>query len=438
MQSTDDVAYRELLSPLLALEALDVSVFVACSGGRDSLSLAFACHILYRQGKLTRLPILLHVHHGMQSANDAWADGVQAWADELGFCCRVLKVVLPKKTETHARDARYRALVACMNDGDVLLTAHHGDDQAETVLMRLINGAGVQGLSGMRAWQELSIDDKNVWLHRPWLSVQRKDISRFAHDHKLPYVDDPTNDTGENTRSFIRTQILPALMTINPKAPQNIARTAHVLSFASRIVESHTQDKLAWCCDLAQTDLPHQSVLLVDRLRACDDGVLSAVVHAWLCGDEKLPPTKQTIDTVMALILRDDGDHATRIVWQGVSRAYVVCRYQNYLYRYTKSAFDFLASPSGFVPVVGGGYELVLLGRQDKIPMTIYAKTYHLHGKKLYQTLKIPSHLRECVYVVRHQAQTVALVAPYLAWTLSKEQGDLPKLPKITWQILRS
>ncbi|MGP4846704.1 tRNA lysidine(34) synthetase TilS, partial [Marinobacter sp. 1Y8] len=128
-------------------------LWLACSGGRDSLALAALCVQLYRQGKLPCLPQLLHVDHGLQSDSQYWAKHVANWAAAQKIPCRILQAQVNGHDEQAARQARYNVMRAHINQDDVLLLAHHADDQAETVLMRLIQGAGVNGLSGMQPWR---------------------------------------------------------------------------------------------------------------------------------------------------------------------------------------------------------------------------------------------------------------------------------------------
>ena len=164
-------------------------IWLACSGGRDSLSLAAICQQLYRAGQLPFLPQLLHVNHGMQVASDAWAVQVERWAKQQQIPCQVLSVKVDGDSEQAARDARYAAMMTVMNQGDVLMLAHHSDDQAETVLMRLFNGAGVTGLAGMQAWTKKQLQlsassalavSKAIYLWRPWLQISRQQITDYA------------------------------------------------------------------------------------------------------------------------------------------------------------------------------------------------------------------------------------------------------------------
>lgn len=433
-------------------------LFLACSGGRDSLSLAYACFLLHKQGKLATLPTLLHVHHGIQALNDHWAIHVQNWAEKHHFDCQILKVHLPKKNETHARDARYQALASVMQDGDILLLAHHSDDQAETVLMRLIAGSGIHGLSGIKTWQNKTIGDKTIVLHRPWLTVSRQDITNFAHQHALAYVDDPTNDTSENTRSFIRMQIMPKLLQLNPKANTNIARSAVHLSNIAHTLTTLTQNHLTFCQNPAKTALPYQSVLSIKKIHTLSPTHQSELLHTWLQGDEPLPPTQRIINDILALTLRHDPDHRTQILWQACNQNYLVCRYQDNLYRYWQSAFTTLTDGQFVGEVSTQSTNTILLKKHLHIlnwqhpvltnisihPLTreqkLTIKDQHskfLYGKKLYQTLKIAPWLRHNLWVVYQDSTPVLLIAPYQCWLLDSPFAHLYQQAQgASWQIL--
>ena len=125
-------------------------VHVAYSGGLDSTVLL---HLLAHSDPRMRLRAV-HIHHGLQPLADEWAQRCEKFAGKLGVAFELLRVQVdaldPAGPEGAARTARYEALRGLMRPGDCLATAHHRDDQAETVLLRLLRGSGVQGLSAMR------------------------------------------------------------------------------------------------------------------------------------------------------------------------------------------------------------------------------------------------------------------------------------------------
>ena len=395
-------------------------LFLACSGGRDSLSLAWACHLLYQHKKLATLPILLHVHHGMQSANDDWAKFVKSWADEHGFICHVIAIRLDKKNETAARQARYQAMINFMGHDDVLLLAHHQADQAETVLMRLINGTGIQGLSGMKVWQSKTFGDKTIHLHRPWLPIGRQDINDFAHAHALPYVDDPTNNTTDNARSFIRNDILPRLTALNPQVSANIARSATLVAQSVEILRPIINSSLTQCLCHTQCDTPYQSVLDINILSTFDVSYQSAILHAWLGLGETTPPPNHIIGEILALAHRDNPDQKTQLFWQG-SYGYVICRYRHYLYRFWDKVWAYLheqKTHQNITLALPIHDEVYPLNRTDKVVINIHEVPRHLHGKKLYQTLGVAPFFRNHLHIITYQEYSW-LVAPYQSWQLS-------------------
>ena len=345
------------------------SLYVACSGGRDSLVLAHLCICLYRQGKLPK-PILIHINHNLQACSGAWAKGVDQFAQSYGVPCHIIDITLTDTSEQGARQARYQAFLEAMADGDVLFLAHHQDDQAETLLMRLINGTGIKGLGGMRVWQpyhqdthhQNSTPPKTIYLFRPLLAVSRADISAYADAHALPYIDDPTNDTGDNVRAIFRREIMPIFRQINPKASANIARSASLAVQSHNLLERYVLDKLnqclintapTWQCTINnQPYKKWQTRLDIGRLLALDavsneasdgasDELSMAVLHAFIQGDEPYSASYDFVCRVKALCQKTTSDHQTELFWQG-QMAWVLVRYDGVLYRYHQAVWHAL------------------------------------------------------------------------------------------------
>lgn len=418
------------------------TLYLACSGGRDSLSLAYGCYLLHQAGKIVQLPILLHVHHGWQEANDGWARDVAAWADQFGFDCRILPIKLPKNSETHAREMRYAALMSVMSENDVLMLGHHQHDQAETMLMRLATGSGVSGLAAMREWQQMG--DKHIQLWRPLLGVSRDEISRFADEYHLPYVDDPTNVNDDHARGKLRNHILPRFCELNPKAVQNIARTGLLLAQASDIIDELIDEKLADVTDHLTQSAFYQ-VLDIDKLSVLSSAVQSALIHRWLGLSEPMPPPKRLVDDVIYLAHRTDGDHQTQLLWQGRLN-YVICRYQSKLYRYQEAAWICLMAQN-YPDVIYHDDKITLksydglsiawqIPRQIKnisaervLRQTKVAINHkQLHGKKLVQTLDIPTWLRPNLWIIKSDDRPVLLITLGRAWRLGGADADIENI----------
>ena len=185
---------------------------VALSGGADS---AVAARLARDHADAARA---VHVHHVLP-ASDLRAAAAQAVAEALGLGLDVVRVTVDGSSETAARDARRPALVASLRPGEVLVTGHTLDDQAETVVHRLIRGSGPEGLAGM------AVDDGTVL--RPLLGVDRAAVRAAAA--AMPFVDDPENADPRHVRTRIRTVVMPALVSENPAAAAAIARLARHL-----------------------------------------------------------------------------------------------------------------------------------------------------------------------------------------------------------------
>ncbi|MFP3455800.1 tRNA lysidine(34) synthetase TilS [Psychrobacter sp. SIMBA_152] len=461
-------------------------LWLACSGGRDSLALAALCVQLYRQGKLPCLPQLLHVDHGLQSDSWHWAKHVANWAQAQQIPCRILQAQVNGHDEQAARQARYNVMRAYINQDDVLLLAHHADDQAETVLMRLIQGAGVNGLSGMQPWRVQTQGAQRNILWRPWLTIRRATISAYAKRLELPYIDDPTNDSGDNVRSGLRRDIMPILAIYNPNVIDNIARSAQLLNDAQETVSAQAMQDMQ---QTEHTDLqfsPAQRVLNINVLQKLPIYRQRQLLHYWLGQDEPLPPAKQLVDDVLTLSQRDDQDHQTELFWQGRKASYTIRRYRQQLYRMSSEWLSWLKLPrteqvlplsrltlssnssshsannltsltmrssdrytwqlqvnadalvrllensaNGVAQQVG--LKVVPLDRKQRLKTEMAARPQA--GKKLYQTLGIPLWLRESLMVIsitfikkykdESDIQTdipLLLASPFESWLLSSEQ----------------
>lgn len=404
-QTLDQVLCRHCLT--------GTRLFLACSGGRDSLSLAFACVQLYKNGKLSHLPTLIHIHHGLQACADDWVKQVMDFANFYHFSIIIKKLQLDDVSEAGARVGRYRAFFECMNDGDTLLLAHHQDDQAETVLMRLINGTGLTGLTAMQELSYKSQDDKTIALVRPFLSISRQAISDYAKLHSLPYVDDPTNVAGNtaNARAFIRTQLKDALHHLNPKAYANIARTARVLGDDRAVLDCHIKAEFDHRLNLSLS--PVCVVFELDNFDKLLPSLQIALVRQFAKFALTDSPNHRLSTDLHALATRTDPDHQSELFWQTKSGAFVFYRYKTKLYRYRADFWQALQSEIRLVQdgqtgkfVWDGGalaVEFLMPAQLQKLDKNtkIQIKNNALYGKKLYQTLQIPAPHRQNLWHIK-------------------------------------
>jgi tRNA(Ile)-lysidine synthase len=207
---------------------------IALSGGLDSSVLL---HLVASLGRTERLPPLyaIHIHHGLQAAADGWPAHCQRLCDGLGVPLQVINVqVAPGASlERAAREARYQAFTQVVGEGEVLLTAQHRDDQAETLLFRLLRGAGVRGLAGIPVSRPLG---RGV-VARPLLECSRAQLMAYATEHGLSWVEDPTNTDPSYARNHLRHQVFPQFVAHWPHAAQTLARSAAHLREAQGLLD---------------------------------------------------------------------------------------------------------------------------------------------------------------------------------------------------------
>lgn len=224
-------------------------IAVAVSGGADSAMLAVHAAAVARAAGIEVL--LFHVHHGLQAAADGWSQQVRVLADLLGLPLRLARVQVDEATgkgiEAAARDARYAALARLAQDDGVtlVLLAHHRNDQAETVLLRLLRGTG---LAGMAAMAPLTHRDGLTYL-RPWLDEGRDAIlqaaAQFTDATGWRPVQDPTNADPRYTRAALRELLAPALDGRWPGWRAIVARHARHMAEAAEILDEVARDDLA-------------------------------------------------------------------------------------------------------------------------------------------------------------------------------------------------
>jgi tRNA(Ile)-lysidine synthase len=214
-------------------------VCVAFSGGRDSTVLLHAMARLRDEGRFVLRAA--HVNHGIQGAAAQWAEHCVATAARLAVPCEVLTVTVRndrgKGLEAEAREVRYAALRQVLRPGEWLLTAHHADDQLETVLLHLFRGSGVSGLAGIPRDTAFG----RGRLCRPLLDVAAGSLTDYAAGHLVPdglgWLTDPMNADAGFDRAFVRHEVTPVLRHRFPAAASAIGRTAVLAAEAAGLLD---------------------------------------------------------------------------------------------------------------------------------------------------------------------------------------------------------
>jgi tRNA(Ile)-lysidine synthase len=218
-------------------------IVVAFSGGLDSSVLL---HALASPGPARERGLrALHVDHGLHADSAQWTAHCTAFAARLDVPIEAIKAgpvtASGKGIEDAARAARYATFAGKLRGGEVLAVAQHADDQAETVLLKLLRGAGPEGLGGMRVLREFA----SGYLWRPLLELPRAQLKDYALAQGLNWVEDPSNSNTQLRRNFLREEILPKLSARWPAAGAAIAHSARWARAAADFIEQEAQRALA-------------------------------------------------------------------------------------------------------------------------------------------------------------------------------------------------
>ena len=263
--------------------------YIAFSGGLDSTVLL---HWLADYARIHATPPLhaIHIHHGLQPAADAWPGHCTAVCERLGIELTVIHVQVPAgaSLEQAARDARYAAFETVLGAGDVLFTGQHCDDQAETLLFRLLRGAGLRGLAAMPQQRPLGRGD----VVRPLLNVSRSQLHEYAQTHGLIWAEDPSNADTAFARNFLRAEVFPLLQKRWPKASQALARGAEHLGEALGLLDELAQADLAVAREGAPAMWSGLDSLDLESLAALSPARQRNALQYWLSLRTRLPDTR--------------------------------------------------------------------------------------------------------------------------------------------------
>ena len=295
------------------------SVTVALSGGADSVVLLHLLHSLQKKHRFTLNAT--HVHHGLSKNADKWVKFCEKLCRDLSVPIDVHYVKLPQKKslgiEGEARRLRYEKLL--QSKSDLIVLAHHADDQAETFLLQLIRGAGVKGLSSMAHFD----DARRLW--RPLLNTSRIDIEKYAKTHKLKWIEDESNQNIDFDRNFVRSKVLPILKN----------RFSHIIKVISRS-SSHLAEAQNLLDDLAKLDLKkhlksnnYNYKLQVKTLNKLSLTRAKNVLRYWLEMNDQLMPSKDLLDELLRQVLTAKKDASLKIE---LSNDYEIRRYKDEIY----------------------------------------------------------------------------------------------------------
>jgi tRNA(Ile)-lysidine synthase len=299
------------LSAHLPIEAR--TLLVALSGGADSAALLTVLHA----EKFRQLPLrAVHIDHGLQpAAAAAFRGAAQALCDLLEVPLKVVSVAVDVSAgvsiEAAAREARYAALAEEVGESECLLTAHHREDQAETVLLQALRGAGLKGMAAMPACRPFG----RGWHARPLLDMAQSELLQLGGEQldgeQLDGLTalDPMNADLRFDRSFLRQQLWPLVTGRWPGAGAALSRAARHMAQAQDLMDLCGQEDLA--------KLRDGDALSITGLRVLSPAKRSNAVRLWLSEAGVELPSTARLEEALRQVLNADEDHVPAIVWSG-------------------------------------------------------------------------------------------------------------------------
>jgi tRNA(Ile)-lysidine synthase len=336
---------------------------VAYSGGWDSSALLYGLARSRDPESLTLNAI--HVDHGLHARSSSWADYCRVQCDSLRIPLQVIKLTTHanpgESVEAWARDARYTALREAVGENDLVLTAHHRDDQAETFLFNALRGAGPDGLQGIAPLRPLG----RAWLGRPCLSFPGAELRSYSESLGLSCIEDPSNDDPRLDRNYLRQMVMPLIKARWPSAATTLARAAALQRTAATTLDAQAE------AYLRDTGYHNSDSLPLDAISRLADDWQAICLRHWIAMRGYPTPTFAHLERMLNCVVAARGDSLPKVEWHRSG----IRRYRDRLYLYPVShdkdqssvpvPWDFrtpLALPSGVLSashVIGAGIRAV-------------------------------------------------------------------------------
>ncbi|MDC9728113.1 MAG: tRNA lysidine(34) synthetase TilS [Methyloprofundus sp.] len=395
-------------------------IFVGYSGGVDSHVLL---HLLANSLTPKKQITAVYVHHGLQDCADDWQLHCAKTADALGVQFLAIQVDGQVKKgespEESARNARYQAFEKLITHNALLLFAQHRQDQVETVLLQLFRGAGLKGLSGMPE----SIRIGAGCLLRPFLDVSQDEINHYAKQHKLHWVEDPSNQDSAYDRNYLRNEILPLVTERWKSVDKAISRSAEHCAQAQQLLSEQAKADMLLLLDKPTLSLDIAALLLQDKIQQ------QWIIREWMVYLDLRMPSMKFLECLMSDVLQARVDANPIAQYEGCSFR----RYQNRLYVVLNAAkpmpntemiwqdiqqdmsltdhstLRLIASEKGIASQHFEGALVQIKYRAGGEKITLAKRTGRHSLKKLYQEAKIPPWKRENIPLIYIDGKIAAI-----------------------------
>jgi tRNA(Ile)-lysidine synthase len=277
---------------------------IAYSGGLDSKVLLTA--LVEGIEDKTKLYVL-HINHGISPNSDLWEKACKDYSDSLGvkFYSKKIESKITNQSEGSLRKLRYRAFQSWSKEGDVICTAHHLDDQLETIFFRIMRGTGLYGLLGI----PLRRTEFNFVLLRPLLTFSKKELLDYASTKNLSWIEDESNLDTKISRNYIRKIVFPVLYKFWPELSKSFLYLSKQARDAQIILDEVAES------DFHDSKLESDSCLDISLITKLSDQRITNLLFFWLSNNSSLTLSSNQMESVVKLIIekKDSKDYYTLI-----------------------------------------------------------------------------------------------------------------------------
>ena len=347
MKNKSDVILSEVVSSFndfFKVQKETVDVTIGLSGGVDSMVLL---NVLYQlKTKLNLKLSAIHVHHGLSKNADNWGQVCFDECKKLGVDFSQKKINIDNSEgigiEASARKARYQILHQLSNE--FLVTAHHQNDQAETLMLQLLRGSGLKGLASMPSYDE----ERHLW--RPFLKLSRDVIEEYAKNNNIRFIEDESNKNIEFDRNFLRLEIFPKLIKRFPQTIKSLGRSADLVAEGLNLNKAIAKEdaKNYFSEDFIKLNTKIFSTLPRDRV--------VNLIRWWLDKNQQKMPSQKIMDQIYTQIISAKKDAQINI---HISSEMSVRAYKNFLWlvkiKKEKNSYDLIWKGEDIFELPGSG-----------------------------------------------------------------------------------
>ena len=291
-------------------------ICVSLSGGVDSIVLLYALNQCLEKGCLIRA---IHINHNLAKDSQDWADFCKRTCDRIQIQIDIHSIKV-KTTEgfgieAAARKARYQKLQRSIQEGEWLMTAHHQEDQLETILLRMARGTGIEGLQGIQ--KQFNFGKGKIL--RPLLNVSKSEVLAYARKNNLDWVEDASNQETYFDRNFLRMNIIPKLKERWPAFSSSVSRLSNISNQTSTLLKELAQQDLGSNYPIKNLD--------IDILKNKSNGRVINIIRFLILKNEMSVPSMKVLNSGVNILLNPKSVNPT-MVWNN----YCIKRYVDKLY----------------------------------------------------------------------------------------------------------